>query len=324
MARSKSTLVVRRGNKAEVMVREIKPGLHVVLLPDGPSRWGSFGAGFVLEIVGLTALLLIPVLFPQKLENFRQYWATSLESPVVQPWHPKLRHRLRTPVIAKESVIESTAQPVPEIYSPVASSPVKKQVLVERSDPAPEIASATPGLPLPMIASAIPNIQKPREEVRLAGFGMGSGVDERAGRNQGAITSSGFSDGVAGGGGRSARGRGGVREGGFGTQVDTTATPIQRIVQVSAKTSPVQILYKPKPLYTEDARTHRIEGDVVLQVLFTSSGDVQVEKVLRGLGHGLDESAVAAAHEIRFRPAEFDGQPKDSEALIHITFELAY
>lgn len=323
MPRSKSTLVVRRGHKSEVTVREIKPGLHVVLLPDGPSRWGSFGVGLVLEIVGLAAILLIPVLFPQKLENFRNYWTTSLESPVIQPWHPK-GHRLRPAVITKESAPASIVDLGPKTYSPVASAPVKKQVLVKRSDPAPEIASATPNLPLPMIASEIPNLQKPREDVRLAGFGMGSGVEERAGRNQGAIASSGFADGVDGGRGRSVGGRSGVREGGFGTQIDTAATPTQRPVPVSAKTSPVQILYKPRPLYTEDARAHRIEGDVVLQVLFTSSGEVQVEKVLHGLGHGLNESAVAAAREIRFRPAEFDGQPKDSEALIHITFELAY
>jgi outer membrane biosynthesis protein TonB len=52
---------------------------------------------------------------------------------------------------------------------------------------------------------------------------------------------------------------------------------------------------------------------------------VQVERVVKGLGHGLDESAMAAARQIRFKPAKTaDGQPVDSQAVVHILFELAY
>jgi hypothetical protein len=45
--------------------------------------------------------------------------------------------------------------------------------------------------------------------------------------------------------------------------------------------------------------------------------------VVRGLGHGLDENAVAAAGGIRFHPARRDGTPVDYQATVHITFELA-
>jgi hypothetical protein len=45
--------------------------------------------------------------------------------------------------------------------------------------------------------------------------------------------------------------------------------------------------------------------------------------VVRGLGHGLDENAVAAAQAIRFRPAARDGAAVDSTALVHIVFQLA-
>jgi hypothetical protein len=45
--------------------------------------------------------------------------------------------------------------------------------------------------------------------------------------------------------------------------------------------------------------------------------------VVRGLGHGLDEAAIAAANKIRFKPALRDGQPADSTAIVHVTFQLA-
>jgi outer membrane biosynthesis protein TonB len=48
-----------------------------------------------------------------------------------------------------------------------------------------------------------------------------------------------------------------------------------------------------------------------------------VNRVVRGLGHGLDEAAVAAATKIRFKPASRGGQPVDSTAIVHVTFQLA-
>jgi TonB family protein len=89
-------------------------------------------------------------------------------------------------------------------------------------------------------------------------------------------------------------------------------------------TRSVEILSKPRPAYTEDARRQRIEGEVLLQILFTASGQVHVLGTVRGLGHGLDESAVAAAEAIRFRPAERAGIAADSTAIVHIVFQLAY
>jgi len=58
-------------------------------------------------------------------------------------------------------------------------------------------------------------------------------------------------------------------------------------------------------------------------VMFGASGDVRVLRVLRGLGHGLDEAAETAGQKIRFEPAKRDGRPYDSDAVVHITFELA-
>jgi TonB family protein len=88
--------------------------------------------------------------------------------------------------------------------------------------------------------------------------------------------------------------------------------------------TPVHIIDKPKPVYTPEGRARKIEGEVILQVVFAASGEVQVQRILQGLGHGLDESAENAARQIKFEPAKKNGQPVDSAAVIHINFELAY
>jgi hypothetical protein len=49
-----------------------------------------------------------------------------------------------------------------------------------------------------------------------------------------------------------------------------------------------------------------------------------VNRVVRGLGYGLDEAAIAAANKIRFKPAMRTGQPMDSTAIVHVVFQLAY
>ena len=126
--------------------------------------------------------------------------------------------------------------------------------------------------------------------------------------------------GTAGGGSHAS-----VQQGLFIEQTTSTA-PTPKVKQAAAvsPTKPVEVLFKPKPMYTDEARAKKLEGDVLLQVVFTASGEVKIERIVQGLGYGLDESAETAARQIRFRPAQRDGQPVDFPAIVHITFELAY
>jgi TonB family protein len=86
---------------------------------------------------------------------------------------------------------------------------------------------------------------------------------------------------------------------------------------------PVEIVFKPAPIYPEEARQLKLEGDVLLDVEFTATGVVSVLQVVRGLGHGLDEAAVAAAKQIRFKPALSAGRPIGFRTTVHIVFRLA-
>src|SRR5580704_13314962 len=68
----------------------------------------------------------------------------------------------------------------------------------------------------------------------------------------------------------------------------------------------------------------KLEGEVLLEVMFNANGTLHVNRVVRGLGHGLDEAAIAAANKMRFKPALRMGQPTDSTAVVHVMFQMAY
>jgi len=109
----------------------------------------------------------------------------------------------------------------------------------------------------------------------------------------------------------------------FGDTTVEQGAAAARQSAAAGRLTPVEILSKPKPAFTADARAKHIEGEVVLDVQFNATGSVHVLGVVRALGHGLDETAVAAAQGIRFRPATRDGAAVDSSALVHILFQLA-
>jgi TonB family protein len=153
------------------------------------------------------------------------------------------------------------------------------------------------------------------------GYGNGTGGSSGA---RGVVASTGFGSGVATANTRSTA-TSGVHQAGFGN-ADVAAPPTvqSRPAEAAAvRTIPAEILSKPTPVYTEEARTKRIEGEVLLEVVFEASGKLRVLRIVRGLGHGLDDSAVHAAEQIRFKPALRDGQPSDSTAVVHIIFQLA-
>jgi len=159
-----------------------------------------------------------------------------------------------------------------------------------------------------------------------AGPGYGNGTGGAKGA-RGTIASAGFGNGVAIDGGRGGRGGNGrVQTTSFGdAALQQASAPVQHQAAAITKpaTTPVSIQTKPLPSYTAEARELRVEGEVLLEVTFTAAGQVRIVRVVRGLGHGLDESAVRAAQGIRFTPAQRDGRPVDSTATLHIVFQLS-
>jgi TonB family protein len=173
---------------------------------------------------------------------------------------------------------------------------------------------------------------KPVNIAQLGSFDMPSGPGSGNGTGgangvKGVVASSGFGNGMATGDGtgRVSASRGTVRQGGFG-DADVPAPPTVRsrpAEPAPAKVTPAEILSKPTPIYTSEARSLHIQGEVLLEVVLEATGKLRVVRVVRGLGHGLDDEAVREAEQIRFKPAVRDGQPADSTVVLHFIFQLA-
>lgn len=157
-----------------------------------------------------------------------------------------------------------------------------------------------------------------------AGPGQGNGTGGAKGI-KGTVASADFGNGIASGGKGDGRSNGkGVATGGFGSEQVVHQGPKIAQADSGPATTPVEITYKPNPVYTQEARDLKLEGEVLLEVNFSANGTLHVNRVVRGLGHGLDEAAIAAANKIRFKPALRFGTPVDSTAVVHVSFQMAY
>jgi TonB family protein len=158
--------------------------------------------------------------------------------------------------------------------------------------------------------------------VQGTSFGSGVANGVPGGKDRGAVASAGFSNGVVGGTGAPGS-HGTVATAGFASPA-SNGSGSPHVVKVDQPAStPIVVVAKPLPQYTSEAKQMKIEGDVTLEVRFTASGQVQVLRIVNGLGHGLDEQAKLAAERIRFKPATKNGAPVDQVSVIHISFQLA-
>jgi TonB family protein len=153
------------------------------------------------------------------------------------------------------------------------------------------------------------------------GYGNGTGGKEGI---RGTVASTGFGNGTANpppsGGGK----KGTVVAGGFAATDTSTDAPKKKAGPGGPADAPPEILDKPKPEYTAEGRSLKIEGDVRIDVVFLANGTIQINRLVSGLGHGLDESATRAAQQIKFKPAKRQNEPVDYPAVIRIEFRLAY
>ena len=82
------------------------------------------------------------------------------------------------------------------------------------------------------------------------------------------------------------------------------------------------IVWKSEPRYTDEARAHKVTGNVTLDAVFGDDGYVSDVTVIKGLEHGLTESAIEAARSIRFFPAQKDGKAVSQRLMLEYNFNL--
>lgn len=86
--------------------------------------------------------------------------------------------------------------------------------------------------------------------------------------------------------------------------------------------TPLKVISKPRPSYTDVARQNNVQGQVKVAILFSATGNIRHVLVLEGLPYGLSEEAVKAAREIRFEPAKRNGKPISVVKMVMYGFNI--
>jgi TonB family protein len=339
------------------------PGLMFAGLLNPPrKRWKYFGYSFLVQGILLAVLVQVGLIQPAQFIHPQSSYVLTLAPPPLVPHQlqqvpaalirppkqvlqepPKLAERKIPPIPLRAEV--------PRIEPPKAmDKPVIESATVAKVEPKPGPIVKT-GSFTSTGSSATPTTSLQAHQVQTGGFGDPNGIAAKNTSNgpsniarvgsfdlprgegygngtggakgaRGVVVSAGFGNGIAASGG-GGHGHGGVvRTVGFGDSAPAVATARPRAA-AQPDTTLAEVLSKPTPVYTAEARALKLEGEVLLEVVFSASGRIQVVRVVRGLGHGLDETAIRAAEHIRFKPATRGGTPVDSTATLHIVFQLA-
>jgi len=279
--------------------------------------------GIAILAAGFTVKSIVA---PSRVINVQ--WIAPVSIPRAK--RPTIRApKLARPIVGKLLLPRLTApaqllvepEPTVEAFHPPVPLPVQKEV-VAIAPPAAKGNSNTPAkVELGGFSTATTGLGRdvPKLQVAASGFGDAGVAPAAAARRT--VSTSGFGDAAVAS--AAANPHGEVRSSGFGDAVAAAPSPIAERLKTPPPGTAAQILGKPRPAYTEEARRLEIEGEVQLEVVFGASGEVHILRVVRGLGHGLDENAAIAAKGIRFLPAKRDGHTVDSTAMVHIIFQLA-
>jgi TonB family protein len=102
--------------------------------------------------------------------------------------------------------------------------------------------------------------------------------------------------------------------------IQRTVVPTSSAVEPGV-TSPI-VLRKMKPEYSDEARKAKYQGTAVLHVEVDATGRVGSVRVARSLGLGLDEKAIEAVKQWRFKPGTRNTQPVAMDAEVEMHFHL--
>jgi TonB family protein len=339
-------------------------GFQLGLLPERKINKRALATSYGLVTLAVLLLINLSLLLPEKLQLTQYHVTELIPMPSLRPEpapiKPKPEVKAKLLPAVKLPVFEQPKLVVPREVRRQAPQPVEAPKVVVNQFVAPQIKVAGGARPQLVHTgdfggrSQTPTVNAPVEKVQTGGFGDPNGLpgtgkqgaklytaslgsfDMPAGPGQGngsggakgikgTVASADFGSGVATGGKGDGRSNGkGVATGGFGSEQVVHQGPKIAQADSSAPTTAVEITYKPNPVYTDEARSLKLEGEVLLEVSFSATGTLHVNRVVKGLGHGLDEAAIAAANKMRFKPALRSGQPVDSTAIVHVVFQMAY
>lgn len=192
---------------------------------------------------------------------------------------------------------------------PASKGRLPRFALEQLTPPTVKIRNPEPELAVEPTVLVPPDISMPQPNIAQFGDPLGALGPPSSGPGAGGGIGSGYGGGVGSGrGGGVGPGTGGGIGGG--------------VFRAGGGVSAPQLVYRVEPEYTEEARKAKYQGTVVLYCVVDVHGRVRKIRVVRSLGLGLDEKAVAAVRQWKFRPGMKDGRPVPVAASIEVTFRL--
>jgi periplasmic protein TonB len=182
----------------------------------------------------------------------------------------------------------------------LASTQITPPQIIRNEAPKLPVESTIVVPPMKPPDDKLPDIGMPHSpQVSLASQGPGSG--------------SGFGSGKNGGiGPGSGNGFGPGQDGGYGGGLK----------QVGGGVSAPQVIYSVDPEFSDEARRAKYQGVCIVSVIVDPQGNPQHVHVIRSLGMGLDEKAVEAVRQYKFKPAYYQGRPVAVEIDVVVNFRI--
>ena len=291
-----------------LFVKEERPEVQITAQPvevgevfrDYKFRSSSVGISVLVHVGMIAAMLFLPMLF---LGNSRKVKSNETKISLLDPSAlllnlPKSAEKSgggggggrREPTPASLGKLPRPADrqltpPVPKVVNPDPILPVEPTVIVPQLAQLPTVNLPNYGGP-----TGIPG---PPSSGPGTGGGIGTGTGGGVGPGKGGGVGPGEGGGIGGG-----------------------------IFRVGGGVSAPTIVFRVEPTYSEEARKAKYQGVVVLSAIVRKDGSIEILKVVRGLGLGLDENAIQALRQWKFRPGMRNGVPVDVALNIEVNFSL--
>jgi TonB family protein len=94
------------------------------------------------------------------------------------------------------------------------------------------------------------------------------------------------------------------------------------IYHVGGGVSAPVVTYSVDPEYSDEARRAKYTGIVMVSLVVDAQGLPEQVHVARSLGMGLDERAIEAVRQYKFKPAMYQGKPVPVQVQIEVNFQI--
>ncbi len=314
---------------------------HFGVLDDGSQSKRSVVTSIVVNLLLLLLIVVIGRTVRAHVISSHRLVTLVAPLPPVKPMVVPKRLPVPPPPVVKSIPLPAVVQ------HPLPAPPVAPKVAMSAPAPAlpaiaphPIVAAAPVPVPAPIIpitlgkaTDAAPTTRQPATtavSLGVATNGSPHGVSSTQSVNLGRGNGSGHAvtgsiQGVHLGGGGAAPGTATasvsqIQLGRAGSH-DATVRPVVAAYPIAAAP---KVMYRPTPVYSQEALRLHIEGDIEVRLSVSATGAITVLGVVRGLGHGLDESALQAVRGMQFRPAvDASGQPVGWEGTVKVVFQIA-